>query len=82
MSETEALRWLIDYGLNNRESALKSISFIKKYGSYVINYNYGMLLVKNHIESSEGSVTSSDKRWKLFGELLSKEVLPVNLIVK
>lgn len=82
MTETEALRWLIDYGLNNRESALKSISFIKKYGSYVINYNYGMLLVKNYIESSEGSVTSPDKRWKLFGELLSKEVLPVNLIVK
>ena len=82
MTETEALRWLLDYGLNNRESALKSISFIRKYGSYVINYNYGMLLVKNYIESSEGSVTSPDKRWKIFGELLSKEVLPVNLIVK
>ncbi len=79
MNETEALRWLIDYGLNNRESALKSISFIRKYGSYVINYNYGMELVKNYIETSEGSVTSPDKRWKLFGELLSKEVSPMEL---
>lgn len=82
MTETEALRWLMDYGLYNRESALKSISFIRKYGSYVINYNYGMQIVKNYIESADDSITSPDKSWKLFGELLSKEVSPEDMIVK
>lgn len=79
MSEAEALRWLMQYGLNNEETALKSISFIKKYGSYVLNYNYGLQLVKDYIESKGGTVTATSKRWKLFEELLSNEVTPQQL---
>lgn len=78
MDEAEGLRWLMEYGLNNRETAEKSISFIKKYRSYVINYNYGKELVKNYIES--GNNTSMDKRWELFEELLSNEVITENLL--
>ncbi|MBC7536572.1 MAG: hypothetical protein H7258_12845 [Ferruginibacter sp.] len=80
MSETEALRWLMQYGLNNKETALKSISFIKKYRSYVINYNYGLQLVKDYIESNGGTASATNKRWKLFEELLSNEVTPQQLI--
>ncbi len=74
MDEKEAMRWLTGYGLLNEETATKSISFIKKYRSYVINYNYGQELVKNHIESNGGTVKDLNKRWKLFGALLSNEV--------
>ena len=74
MNEKEAVRWLIDYNLLNEETALKSISFIKKYRSYVINYNYGQQLVKNYIESKGGTIPALDKRWELFGQLLSNEV--------
>ena len=82
MTETEALRWLMVYGLSNKETALKSISFIKKYGSYVINYNYGLELVKNYIESNGGVASAPAKRWELFGALLSNEITPDELKIK
>ena len=79
MTEKEAMRWLVDYGLFNEESAAKSISFIKANRSYVINYNYGMDLIKNFIESKGGTEWAPDKRWQLFGWLLSNEVKPEDL---
>jgi hypothetical protein len=80
MTEKEALRWLMDYGLFNEESAAKSISFIRANRSYVINYNYGMDLVKNYIESKGGTEAASEKCWELFGQLLSNEVKPQDLM--
>ncbi|MBV9986473.1 MAG: hypothetical protein JO301_02270 [Chitinophagaceae bacterium] len=74
MTEADALRWLMDYGLNNRETSLKSISFIRKYRSYVINYNYGKDLVKGFVEASD-----STKKWDRFGWLLSHQVTPADL---
>ena len=74
MTETQASNWLMDLGLYNRETALKSVDFIKKYRSYVINYNYGQDLVKEYIESVGGTESAPSKRWELFGSLLSNEV--------
>ena len=82
MDEKEAMRWLMEYGLSNEETAAKSISFIKKYRSYIINYNYGQELVKNYIESKGGTITALNKRWELFGQLLSNEVTPTELLKK
>lgn len=80
MTEPEAMRWLKDYGLMNEQAAAKSISFIRKNRSYVINYNYGKALVKNYIQSKGGN-TSVDEQWKLFGWLLSNEVSTGDLMV-
>ena len=80
MDEKEAMRWLMEYGLSNEATATKSISFIKKYRSYVINYNYGQELVRNYIEAKGGTVTALDKRWELFGQLLSNEVTVSSLL--
>ncbi|MES2372602.1 MAG: hypothetical protein V4557_08485 [Bacteroidota bacterium] len=80
MTETEALRWLMEYDLNNKETALKSIHFIRVNRSYVINYNYGKDLVKNDIESKGGTETKLSKRWELFGYLLSNEITPMDLL--
>jgi hypothetical protein len=74
MTEAQALDFLIKYCLYNRETAEKSISFIRKYRSYVINYNYGQDLVRNYIESQGGSAEDPERRWKLFGELLSSQI--------
>lgn len=82
MDEKEAMRWLKEYGLSNEETAAKSISFINKYRSYVINYNYGQQLVKNYIESKGGTSSATDKRWELFGQLLSNEITTAELIKK
>jgi hypothetical protein len=79
MTEQEALRWLKDYGLMNEQTAIKSISFIRKNRSYVINYNYGKDLVKNYIQSKGGGA-SIDEQWKLFGWLLSNEVSTADLL--
>ena len=79
MTDKQALEWLMNYCLYNKETALKSISFIKKYRSYVINYNYGQDLVRNYIES-KGADT--EKRWEVFEKLLSNPVLPKELLIK
>jgi hypothetical protein len=80
MEEPEALRWLMEYGLSNKETALKSISFINKYRSYVINYNYGKELVKEYIEANNTS--DMGKRWEKFGKLLSNPVVIDSLVKK
>lgn len=76
----EAMRWLQQYALFGEEGAKKSISFINKYRSYVINYNYGQDMVKNYIEKRGGTETNSKKRWELFGWLLSNQVTTEALI--
>lgn len=80
MDEKEAMRWLMEYGLSNEETATKSISFIKKYRSYVINYNYGLELVRKYIESKGGTANAPDVRWKIFGDLLSNQVRAEELL--
>lgn len=80
MTEPEALRWLMEYGLNNKETSAHGISFIKVNRSYVINYNYGKDLVKNDIESKGGTESDPAKRWELFGLLLSNQVTPMQLL--
>ncbi len=79
MDEQEGLRWLIEYGLNNKETAEKSIRFIKKYRAYVINYNYGLRLVRNYIEAGEQGKADMPVRWKRFEQLLSSPVTPAML---
>jgi hypothetical protein len=72
MNEEEALRWLQEYGLQNKETAAKSISFIRGQRSYVINYNYGADLVAQYIERMGG--TSPEDRWRIFEKLLSNQI--------
>ncbi|PSL44196.1 hypothetical protein CLV51_10661 [Chitinophaga niastensis] len=80
MSDTAAMRWLLNYALLNKEAAIKGLAFIKKNRSYVINYNYGQDLVKNYIASNDGTDTLPGKRWIAFGKLLSNEVTPGDLL--
>jgi hypothetical protein len=69
MSEKEALNWLMKYCLYNEETALKSIGFVKKYRSYVINYNYGQDAVRRYISKGKAG-----QQWELFSTLLSTPV--------
>ena len=80
MLQEEALGWLMDYSLMSKDAANKSLSFIKKYRSYVINYNYGQDLVKEYIEKNGGATADNPaKRWQLFEWLLSNVVKPDEL---
>lgn len=82
MSESKARSYLKKYCLMNDETADKSISFIKKNRSYVINYNYGQDLVKGYVERNVGAVKDPAKRWEVFGHLLSNPIDPADLVKK
>jgi hypothetical protein len=79
MTEQQAVQWLKEYCLMNDETAKKSIDFIRKNRSYVINYNYGKDLAGQYI-AAEGGDTSVEKKWEVFGELLSNEVMTSYLV--
>jgi len=74
----ETAAWLQKFALATRERAVQRVRFIEKYRSYVINYNLGKDLVREHVESL---VPAGDivKRWQVFGELLSSPRLPSGL---
>ena len=74
MTEEHALQWLQDYALFTPEAASKSINFIKENRSYVINYNYGMDLVKEYIDDAIKADPTPENRWKAFGDLMSRQV--------
>lgn len=72
MSEEEYTHWLEDYAL-----ITTSVPFIKKYRTYVVNYNYGKDLVKAYIESQSETV---EDRWVPLGKLLSNPVMPKEML--
>jgi hypothetical protein len=80
MDSVSAMRWLKDYCLMNEETAKKRIRFIDVNRSYIINYNYGMELVKNYVEANDADASNHAKRWEVFGKLLSNPVLPSDLL--
>ena len=82
MTDDEAVRWLMAYGLFNKEDAVRSLSFSRKYQSYVINYTYGYDLVKNFVESKGGTDSQPAKRWEVFKWLLTNEVTPAELLAR
>ena len=80
MDSLSIMQWLKDYCLMNEETAKKRIRFINVNRSYIINYNYGMELIKNYMEAKGADAANPAKRWEVFGELLSNPVLPSDLL--
>jgi hypothetical protein len=72
MDEKAAIKWLKDYALFNEQTAIKSIAFIRKNRSYVINYNYGKQLAHEYIERHGGG-------WEPFLYILRHQVTAENL---
>lgn len=79
MTREQAEEWLVTYALMSPERARQRVRFIDAYRSYVINYNLGQDLVRNHIESRGGTADNPAKRWEEFKELISSPRLPSNL---
>ncbi|MEO8505372.1 MAG: hypothetical protein ABI609_15860 [Acidobacteriota bacterium] len=92
IDDDQAVAWLAKYSLTSVERARQRLNFIKKYRSYVINYNLGQDLVKAYVEArvrsphdwrkSFGNTSPVEDRealWKVFGELLSSPSLPAGL---
>jgi len=79
MPRAQAADWLVRYALMSPERAEQRTHFFDKYRSYVINYNLGQDLVQESIERRGGTVDNPERRWKLFGELLSSPRIPSTL---
>ena len=79
MGDKEAAEWLTRYALMLPERAEQRVRFIKKYRSYVINYNLGEELVRSYVERRGGTPDRPEKRWEIFGELISSARLPSGL---
>jgi hypothetical protein len=74
-----AVRWLERYAVMPHARAEKSVDFIEKYRSYVINYNLGKDLVRQYIDAHGGTESAPDRRWSEFARLLSSPRLPSGL---
>ena len=79
MTREETVEWLIEYALFSRERAEQRVKFVETYRSYVINYNLGLDLVRQYVESQGGTADNPERRWSVFSELLSSPRLPSGL---
>jgi hypothetical protein len=79
MNREQAEEWLVTYALMSPERAKQRVRFIDAYRSYVINYNLGQDLVRNHIESRGGTAANPSTRWEEFKRLISSPRLPSGL---
>lgn len=77
MSNAKATYWLKNFYLMDDDKAKKSISFIRKNRSYVINYNYGKDLVHAYVQRK--GANNREKQWEAFGWLLGNPVLATTL---
>jgi hypothetical protein len=74
IDENAAVQWLQKYAVMDPARAQQRVKFIRRYRSYVINYNLGEDMVRSYIEKR--SDVDLAKRWKEFGKLLSSPRLP------
>jgi hypothetical protein len=72
----QAVQWLVDYSLSSPERARQRTDFFDTYRSYVINYNLGKDMVADYVERETDDLAT---RWRLFEQLLSSPVSPVDL---
>jgi hypothetical protein len=77
IDEKAAAEWLQKYAVMEPKRAEQRVKFIKKYRSYVINYNLGEDMVKRYIEKRAGD--DPEKKWNEFGKLLASPRLPSGL---
>jgi len=77
IDEKAAAQWLQKYAVMEPARAQQRVKFIKRYRSYVINYNLGEDMVRSYIEKRSG--IDSEKRWSEFANLLSSPRLPSGL---
>jgi len=77
MPRNEAVEWLMAYGLESHANASQRLDFIDVQRSYVITYNHGKQLVREHVLNGAGR--SSDEAWRRFHELLGMDLAPGDL---
>ena len=78
-TEEQTINYLVDYNLMTEERAKQRLNFIKKYRSYVINYNVGLDMVRDFITANGGTDENPKKRWLIFEDLIRNPYLPSDI---
>jgi hypothetical protein len=74
IDENAASQWLEKFALMEPARAQQRVEFIRRYRSYVINYNLGEDIVRGYVEKRSGG--DAEKRWSEFAKLISSPRLP------
>ena len=76
MTKEQAVQALMKYTLYSRGGAEKRVSFIEAYRSYVINYNIGQDMVRDHVYRAG---KTQDARWAAMERVISEPTTPADL---
>lgn len=76
MTKEQAVQALMKYSLYSRGGAEKRVSFIETYRSYVINYNIGQDMVRDHVYRA-GKTEAA--RWTAMEHVISEPTTPADL---
>jgi hypothetical protein len=77
MSRDSTIAWVMRYRLYSRDRAERSVKFMEKYRSYVVNYSVGADLVRGWLNRQAGD--DPEARWTAFRRLLASPRLPADL---
>ena len=75
MPRADAIKWLMQYGLETHGTATQRLNFIDALRSYVINYNFGSQIVANYLARWD----QPQQRWQAFEQLLATPLSPVDI---
>ena len=76
LTKDQAVQLLMKYSLYSRGGAEKRVSFIETYRSYVINYNIGQDMVRDHVYRAGKSEAA---RWAAMERVISEPTTPADL---
>jgi len=69
ISREKALELVVKYGMTSKPRAEQRIKFIEQYRTYILNYNFGLKVVSEYIESQSNTVNG---RWAAFELMLTE----------
>ena len=77
MPRDEALRWLMEFGLETPGTAATRLNVIDAQRSYVVTYNFGRKLIADYLETSVAEETAES--WQMFFDILTTPLSPADL---
>jgi hypothetical protein len=79
-TKDETVTWLQKFQLRTKERAVKSLSFIETYRSYVVTYNAGDKIIRDYVESNGGTQDNLARSWEILNTLISTPQTPSGLM--
>ena len=77
MPRDEAVRWLMEFGLETPGTAATRLNVIDAQRSYVVTYNYGRKLIADYLHSR--TTMGTTESWQFFYDILTIPLSPADL---